>query len=112
MELYLKPQKTPNGKYAKGCIPFNKGKTWDFMGISKEKQAKIKKNLLKGAGKRNYPVFYNKVLMFKDDKIIGVFKGSNEAGKQTGIQPRNIRSVCNGKRKTAGGYVWKYEKNL
>ena len=69
MELYLKPQKTPNGKYAKGCIPFNKGKTWEFMGISKEKQDIIKKNLLKGAGKRNYPIFYNKVLMFKMTKL-------------------------------------------
>jgi len=36
-----------------------------------------------------------------------LFKNANEAGKALGITPTNIRNVCNGKRKTAGGYVWK-----
>lgn len=29
-----------------------------------------------------------------------------EAQRKTGI--RNIYTVCNGNRKTAGGYIWKY----
>ena len=33
-----------------------------------------------------------------------------EAERATGIRNGNISSVCKGKRKTAGGYVWKYEK--
>jgi hypothetical protein len=47
--------------------------------------------------------------MLKNDNIIGIFNGSNEAELKTGVCARNIRHVCNGKRKTAGGYVWEYE---
>lgn len=44
---------------------------------------------------------------------INTYKGSVEAQKQLNslgvrVNARNIRSVCEGKRKTAGGYVWRY----
>ena len=47
-------------------------------------------------------------------KYIKSFLGSVEAEKQLrkqgiNINARNIRNVCSGKRKTAGGYVWKYD---
>ena len=31
-----------------------------------------------------------------------------EAERQTQINHRHISEVCNGQRKTAGGYTWKY----
>lgn len=34
--------------------------------------------------------------------------GSHEAFRNTGINYRNINSVCLNKRKTAGGFIWKY----
>lgn len=51
-------------------------------------------------------------LMMKDGKIIGVFSSARQAGMKTGIQDRNIRYVCQGKRKNAGGFQWCYEVNL
>ena len=49
-------------------------------------------------------------------KIICVETGDiyisiKEASKQTGINHGNISAVCNGKRKTTGGYRWKYVKS-
>ncbi len=33
-----------------------------------------------------------------------------EVERSIGINHRNISAVCNGKRKTAGGYIWSYTK--
>ena len=40
-----------------------------------------------------------------------IYISANEAGRQTGIQPNNIRGVCKGVKKSAGGYHWKYVKS-
>ena len=38
------------------------------------------------------------------------FNSATEAEQLTGINRKNISSVCNGKRKTAGGYIWRKEE--
>lgn len=43
-----------------------------------------------------------------DGKLIRVFYGIHEAGRETNINYRNIHLVLAGKRKTAGGYKWGY----
>ena len=40
---------------------------------------------------------------------INSFKGALDAANITGIQRRNIRLVCQNKRKTAGGYIWQFD---
>lgn len=50
-----------------------------------------------------------------DGNHIKTFIGAKEAEKELkrdniNVSANNIRSVCVGKRKTAGGYVWKYAK--
>ena len=37
-----------------------------------------------------------------------VFANATQASKATGIARQSIGACCNGKRKTAGGYQWKY----
>lgn len=37
------------------------------------------------------------------------FESLHEAGRVTGIQWQNIWKVCNGQRKSAGGYSWVYQ---
>lgn len=37
-----------------------------------------------------------------------VFESAYDAQRKTGIFPNSISNVCNGKRKTAGGYHWKF----
>ena len=37
-----------------------------------------------------------------------IYYGLSEASRQTGIALSNICNCCKGKRKTAGGYIWRY----
>lgn len=41
-------------------------------------------------------------------ELINTYKSLNEAMRQTGINVGSISMCCNGKIKSAGGYVWKY----
>lgn len=45
----------------------------------------------------------------KDNNFIKKFQTNKEASQSTGINLGNINSCCNGKRKTAGGFIWRYE---
>lgn len=51
------------------------------------------------------------VLQIKNGSIVREFAGMIEAWRETGIQFKNISAVCRGKRKTAGGFQWKYVEN-
>jgi hypothetical protein len=44
----------------------------------------------------------------KNGTLIKTYYGASEASKITGINRGNIGLCCQHKRKTAGGYVWKY----
>lgn len=44
-----------------------------------------------------------------DGNEIARFRGQNEAGRATGISGANISQVCRNLRKTAGGFIWRYE---
>lgn len=46
----------------------------------------------------------------KDGKFIAEYLGGNLAQQKTGISAPHIRSCCCGKRKSAGGYIWKYKE--
>lgn len=43
-----------------------------------------------------------------DGNIIRTFPSAHEAARETDICYSSIASCCAGKRKTAGGYIWKY----
>lgn len=49
-----------------------------------------------------------KVLQIKNGTVIATHDGTHEAMRKTGISFKDISSVCLGKRKSAGGYQWKY----
>ena len=46
----------------------------------------------------------------KNNKIIKKWDSINEAQKEFKI--KNISTCCKGKRKTAGGFIWKYEMEV
>ena len=61
------------------------------------------------------PIIYNyvrkPVIQYdKDMNKIAEFISIIDANKVTKISFSNISSVCSGKRRTAGGYIWKYKK--
>ena len=71
----------------------------DIYGISKEDR--IKNMALK---KSNIVAMIDK----ETNKIIKVFNGTREAGRFLNKTHQHIQEVCQGKRKSAYGYLWKY----
>lgn len=61
----------------------------------------------KGKFGENNPT-HKKVLQIKNNTIVAKFYGLHEACRKTGVCFQNIYKCCNGKRKTAGGYQWRY----
>lgn len=47
----------------------------------------------------------------KDEVFIQSFKSAAEACRKLGIEQMNIGACCRGKRKTAGGFKWKFKTN-
>lgn len=45
-------------------------------------------------------------------ELIYIFNNLTEAEFKTGISHGNISNCCNGKRKTAGGFIWKYYDDI
>jgi hypothetical protein len=45
-------------------------------------------------------------------QVLHEFKSIHEAGRNTGVQWQNIWKVCNGRRRSAGGYSWAYAKDV
>ena len=43
-------------------------------------------------------------------KQLNIFESGAEAERRTGVNARGISFVCRGKRKTAGGYIWRFQE--
>ena len=44
----------------------------------------------------------------KTGEVLATFPSTREANRVTGIAQPNISACCNGKLKSAGGYIWRY----
>jgi len=44
-------------------------------------------------------------------ELVDIYFNANEAHQKTGIDRKSINSCCNGKLKTAGGYIWVFNSN-
>lgn len=44
----------------------------------------------------------------KCGNVVGIYYGSCEAERETGVPFQNIMKVCHGERKSAGGYLWRF----
>ena len=58
----------------------------------------------------NHQSFSKRVQMFDKStgELLATFPSTHEAERVTGIAQSHICACCNGKRKSSGGYVWKY----
>ena len=52
------------------------------------------------------------VQLSKTGEVIKTWSSMTEAAKQFGTNSQNISAVCNGRRRTAGGYIWRYSNDL
>jgi hypothetical protein len=63
-------------------------------------------------GKRNEKILHKRckqiVQISKLLNKINFYNSAKDAEKQTGVQHQDIAKCCKGKRKTAGGFIWKY----
>lgn len=110
-ELYIEPKRANKnvltGRFVKGCVPHNKGKKWSEW-MDGRKCKKVLNNLQRVGNPNLAGWNARKVVGLKDGKF-RIFKSCSDAGRQLGIQQRNINSCCNKKRKTAGGFLWYFE---
>lgn len=77
------------------------GEKHHFYG--KHLSEKHKKNLSKALARKVYQFALT-------GELLNEYNSTKEAKEKTGIDNGHISACCNGKRKTAGGFVWKYEK--
>lgn len=54
-------------------------------------------------------LFSQKVYQYKGNNLVGVYYSMMEAEIQTNTKSGNISKCCNGKAKTANGYIWSYK---
>lgn len=87
-------------KISKSLIGNTRHKNCLHSDITKKKIS----NKLKGKKPWNKESVYQYSL---DNIFIAKFDSATDAHKKTGISQSNITSVCNNKRKQAGGYLWK-----
>ena len=73
--------------------------------LSEEAKKKLSESMI---GKHNRP--QKPILQFsKDGKFISEYPSTWEAERQTGCSHSNICNCCKGKRKSTGGFIWKYK---
>jgi len=54
--------------------------------------------------------FWKPVVAFdRDGNYIASYPSIKDADAATGVDFRNIQACCKGRKKTAGGYIWKYD---
>lgn len=105
-----KPQRKANGKFAKGHIPHNKGKKWcEWM--DGRKARRVNRNLTH-TGNPTLPGWNKKqVVGISIDGKACVFESSKDVERKLGIESRNVRGCCEGKRNLAGGLFFMWAEN-
>ena len=79
---------------------------YSSYGFTDERRNKMS-NALKG--NHNHPI--KKVIQFsKDGEFIAEYPSAHEAERQTGCNNSDIIRCCKCKRKTCGGYIWRYKE--
>lgn len=94
----------------KGKTSWIKGKHWDekhkelFKKLSTGRKRSVKSINKTILGKQKGVVQYSR----KGEKI-SEYRSGVEAEKETSINRSHISQCCNGKRKSAGGYIWRFK---
>lgn len=115
--LHIEPvKKRQRGRFQKGCIPWNKGMSWDEQGMPKEEQEIRKRKFHEGAMrvKRSHKSYHSHpvIQMDEDGNRLHWYESSEAAARKLGIHGRNIRKVCDGERNYTGGFRWCWDERF
>jgi hypothetical protein len=115
--LYLDPVRKRKGRFKKGNIPWNKGMSWEQQGIVGEDAKRRKEAFQKASHKNGYshktPKNAHPVIQMDEyGNRLHWYESSEAAARKLGLHGRNIRNVCDGKRKHCGGFRWKWDENF
>lgn len=115
--LHIEPAcKKRKGRFKKGNTPWNKGVSWEEQGIVGEEARRRKEVFQKASHKNGYshkPTHSKPVIqMDKDGNRLHWYISSEAAARRLGLQGRNIRYVCDGKRNHCGGFRWKWDERF
>lgn len=113
-ELYIRDEKN-DGRFVRGHVPWNKGKSWDEMGISKDCQLKMCKNLEAYMGKGNPNIGGSNarpvIAIDEYGNKVHWYKSAADAARKLGIVRRNItRAIA--KDYYCGDYRWRYDNRF
>ena len=113
--LHLQPQVPNKGKFRSRNIPWNAGLTWNEM-YDEETRERLKEHLRRishlGSAGKGHPHPKPVIQMDEDGNRLHWYASSVAAAKKLGLQDRNIRSVCEGKRPRCGGFRWKFDERF
>ena len=98
----LKSNRTENG-YNLQVVKKEKKEKRNNKGITES----FRKQLSKSQNHRKLAV----VQLTLDGKFVNKFESLTKANKETGVHKTNIQRTCEGKRLTAGNFLWVYEKD-
>jgi hypothetical protein len=90
-----------------GCKTNNKIENLEWCTSQQNNAHAVQTGLRKSI--KNNPSCSKRIDMYSNDGVfIRTFPSMHEAERITGIAQSNITRCCHGKRKTAGGYIWKH----
>lgn len=97
-------------EYAKAHPEIKSHKGADHPMYGKKHSLESKKKMSESAKKRGYCGNNTRIVSMysHNDEFIRMFQSMAEAQRITGVMEQNIRKVCLGHRKYAGGYIWRY----
>lgn len=106
-----KPKPKP-GRYPKGHVPHNKGKKWSEW-MDGRKARRVKRILLEHRQVNHNIGGWNakQVVGISIDGKACVFESSKDVERKLGIESRNVRCCCEGKRNLAGGLFFMWAEN-
>lgn len=115
--LYIAPPKKRHGQFKKGNIPWNKGLSWEEQGIVGEEAKRRKEAFQKASHKNGYshktPKNAHPVIQMDEyGERLHWYASSEVAARKLGLQGRNIRYVCDGKRNHCGGFRWRWDERF
>jgi len=101
-----------NGGYKKhlkpSCDRLNDYKSYTFDNLQittwGENNARYKRDAINGLNTKRCKACRQETI---NGDVVGNFYSISQAGRETGIEPKNISAAINGRHKIIGGYVWK-----